>query len=249
MNYYILNYGKQKENYNIYFYNEISKDEQSFLTDIQQVFRSNWHEYFIQNEQDNFVPWGWVDFSKKDFIKLGYKLVKPITIWVDTSNSLNEHYDFRSENTSIKLEESDVQSNFKVFDICFYHYGNGVTDDWSCLFINDKKTNEQFKADTTEFFKLKPIIYGSYIKDLELFMISKGYEAMNPNFYGIDCSSSGYGIPSRWEEILGQKLFYKINLLSEALGMSYSSICEKRRKANQEKTKTDDRLDGDDLPF
>jgi hypothetical protein len=224
MAYCIIVFGREKDSHQIYFYNESIKDERSFMSDIQHVFRSNWHTYFVQDTRDVFSTYNWVNFSKGDFVKLGYKFVNNTSFSIHiTDEAINEDFndiDLSSVNVRTNLYKDDTHSNFCVFDALIFNEFESYQNCRSNLFIHNAKTADEFETDVKEFIKLNPIISVSYIlylEELVSFMVLKGYKSIPPIYYFIPFSPRENYLPNCWEEILGNELFSKTKALLSTL--------------------------------
>jgi hypothetical protein len=225
MNYFKINYGNEDDNYGIILTNNNINELNTFKEDIQNIFQSML--YIFLESQDNLTPstFHWVDCSMDDFIKLGYKKVN--------NNSIAIKYSFADEDNNVQLlvDEALVslgienEQNATLFEvIVFSEFEPGNT--FSSYFLCIKNDFEKFNLEIVNYLNSNPIVYNSeillYLEALEVYMISIGYEIINPLTYQISCSYTLESLPNQWEEILGSKLYFNIKKIKKPIAITNS---------------------------
>jgi len=227
MNYFKINYGNEDDNYDIILTNNNINELNTFKEDIQNIFQSRLCVFL--ESHDNLTPstFLWIDCSMDDFIKLGYKKVN--------NNSIAIKYSFADEDNNVQLlvDEALVslgienEQDATLFEVIVFSEFDPENTFISYLLCSQNDLGK-FNVEIMDYLNLNPIVYNSeillYLETLEVYMISLGYQVINPLTYQISCSHTLETIPKQWEEILGSELYSNIKKIKKPIAITNSDV-------------------------
>ena len=218
MNYFKINYGSNDDNYDVILANNKVENLNTFKEDIQKVLQSKVSSLIESKEEVKWSTFVWVELSVDNLIKLGYIKVN--------CNSIVIKYSLADEDNNIKIlvDEALVklgtekQQNATLFQVVvFSEFDPGNT--FSSYFLSSQNDLEKFNLEIINYLNLNPIIYNSeillYLEALEGYMVSKGYQIINPLTFQISCSHNSELLTNQWKEILGKELYSKITTIKK----------------------------------